>query len=259
MAQDTAPTPCALVVGAGDRPGTGAAIAERAAREGLHVFIAGRTQSKLDALVSHIESVGGTATGIVADCTDATAVEALFEQISASGASLRLAVHNMAAPNIPHGFLKTDADFFSNHWQTSVYAGYLMAQGAIRQMREQDIDAPYGRGTLIFTGASASLRGKARFSAFASAKAGLRNMAQAVAREFGPEDIHVAHVIIDGVIDGQFVRNAGGNLAKLWLKSKGNDGALDPEAIADAFWMLHRQPRNAWTHELDLRPFKEDW
>ena len=155
-------------------------------------------------------------------------------------------------------YFKTDADFFANHWRTSTYAGYLIGQGAIRQMLEQDEDEHFGRGTLIFTGASASLRGKAKFSAFASAKSGLRTMAQSIAREFGPQGIHVAHVIIDGVIDGQFVRNAGGNLAKLWIKSKGSDGALDPQAIADAFWMIHLQPRSAWMHEMDLRPFKED-
>jgi len=250
---------CALIVGAGDRPGTGAAIAARAAREGLHVFIAGRTQEKLDALVTHIEAEGGAASAVVADCTDAEAVDALFARIAAHGAPLRLAVHNMAAPNMPHGFLKTDADFFANHWRTSTYAGYLIGQGTIRQMLEQDEDEHFGRGTLIFTGASASLRGKAKFSAFASAKSGLRTMAQSIAREFGPQGIHVAHVIIDGVIDGQFVRNAGGNLAKLWIKSKGSDGALDPEAIADAFWAIHRQPRSAWTQEMDLRPFKEEW
>lgn len=244
------------MAGAGARQGVGGAIATLAAKSGLHVFIAGRTQSKLDALVADIEADGGTATGVVADCTQPKDVAALFKQIAQHGLPLRFAVHNMAAPNLPTAFLDTDLEFFQTHWQRSTLAGFVIGQAVVRHMLTQK--GPH-RGTLIFTGASGSLRGKAKFAAFASAKAGLRNMAQAIAREFGPEGIHVGHVVIDGIIDGQFVRDAAGDMAKKWLKSKGENGALKPDQIAKAFWMLHTQELSAWTHELDLRPYKEDW
>lgn len=247
---------CALVVGAGARQGVGGAVATLAAKNGLHVFIAGRTQSKLDALVADIQAEGGTATGVVADCTQPGDVDALFQQIAQHEQPLRFAVHNMAAPNLPTGFLDTSSEFFETHWRRSVFAGYNVGQAVVRQMLTQQ--GPH-RGTLVYTGASGSLRGKAKFAAFASAKAGLRAMAQSIAREFGPQGIHVGHVVIDGIIDGQFVRDAGGDLAKTWLESKGKDGSLKPDEIAKAFWMLHSQELSAWTHELDLRPFKEDW
>lgn len=247
---------CALIAGAGARNGVGGAVAVLAAKNGLHVFIAGRTQSKLDALVDVIQAEGGTATGMVADCTQAGDVAALFEHIAGHGQPLAFAVHNMAAPNLPTAFLDTDVEFFQTHWQRAALAGFLIGQATVRQMLTQK--GPH-RGTLIFTGASGSLRGKEKFASFAAAKAGLRAMSQSIAREFGPQGIHVGHVVIDGIIDGQFVRDAGGNLAKMWLKSKGKDGALKPDEIAKAFWMLHTQERSAWTHELDLRPYKEDW
>ncbi len=234
--------------------GVGAAVSVLAASHGLHVFVVGRTQSKLDKIVEEIEAGGGAATAVVADCTDADEIQAVFEQIAASGQPLCFAVHNMAAPNMPTEFLKTDIEFFETHWRRATFGGFLAAQAVVKQMMKQK---GMHRGTLIFTGASGSLRGKAKFSAFAAAKAGLRAMAQSIAREFGPEGIHVGHVIIDGIIDGQFVRDAGGNLANMWIKSKGKDGSLKPDEIAKAYWMLHEQERSAWTHELDLRPYNE--
>lgn len=247
---------CALVAGAGARQGVGGAVAMLAAQNGLHVFIVGRTQSKLDALVAAIKADGGDATAVVADCTQSRDVDTLFKQIVQYGEPLRFAVHNMAAPNLPTAFLDTDIEFFQTHWQRSTLAGFLIGQAVVRQMLSQDGSH---RGTLIFTGASGSLRGKDKFAAFASAKAGLRAMAQSISREFGPDGIHVGHVVIDGIIDGQFIRDAGGNLAKMWLKSKGRSGSIKPDEIAKAFWMLHTQHLSAWTHELDLRPFKEAW
>ena len=247
---------CAVILGAGAREGVGAAVAVLAAKNGLHVFIVGRTRAKLDKLVEEIQTDGGQATAVVADCTDPDDIEGVFKQIADHGQPLRFAVHNMAAPNMPTAFLKTDIEFFETHWRRATFGGFLAAQATVKQMLKQKGEH---RGTLIFTGASGSLRGKAKFSAFAAAKAGLRAMAQSIAREFGPEGIHVGHVIIDGIIDGQFVRDAGGTLARAWIKSKGKDGALKPDEIAKAFWMLHMQDRSAWTFELDLRPFKEDW
>lgn len=246
----------AVILGAGARVGTGAAVSVLAAKNGLHVFIVGRTQAKLDKLVAEIQNDGGQATAVVADCTDPDDINRVFKQIAGHGQPLRFAVHNMAAPNLPTEFLNTDTEFFETHWRRATFGGFLVGQAVVRQMLKQDGDH---KGTLIFTGASGSLRGKAKFAAFASAKAGLRAMAQSIAREFGPQGIHVGHVVIDGIIDGQFVRDAGGNLAKMWIKSKGEDGALNPDEIAKAFWMLHEQQRSAWTHELDLRPFKEDF
>ena len=247
---------CAVILGAGARAGVGGALSALAARNGLHVFVVGRTQAKLDALVRGIEADGGQATAVPADCSQAKDIESVFEQIAASGMPLRFAVHNMAAPNMPTPFLDTDITFFETHWRRSTFAGFLSAQAVVRQMLGQS--GPH-RGTLIFTGASGSLRGKKNFAAFASAKAGLRAIAQSVAREFGSQGIHVAHVVIDGVIDGQFVRDAAGDRAEAWLASKGEDGGLKPDEIAKAFWMLHTQERSAWTQELDLRPYREDW
>lgn len=247
---------CAVILGAGARQGIGGAVSVLAASHGLHVFVVGRTQSKLDALVAEIQDTGGSATGLVADCTQAEDIETVFAQIKVSGMPLRFAVHNMAAPNLPTPFLQTDVEFYETHWRRSTFSGFLAGQAVVKQMLEQD--GPH-RGTLIFTGASGSLRGKDKFSAFASAKAGLRAMAQSIAREFGPQGIHVGHVVIDGVIDGQFVRDAAGQMAEDWLASKGEQGSLKPDQIVKAFWMLHEQDISAWTHELDLRPYKEDW
>lgn len=247
---------CAVILGAGARAGTGGAVAALAARKGLHVFIVGRTRDKLDRLAADIEREDGQATPVAADCTHPDGIGKVFKQIVASGLPLRLAVHNMAAPNLPTGFLDTDLEFFETHWRRSTLAGYLAGQAAVKQMLTQD--GPH-RGTLIFTGASGSMRGNKGFAAFAAAKAGLRAMAQSIAREFGPQGIHVGHIIIDGIIDGQFVRDAGGDVAEQWLESRGKDGNLDPDHIAQAFWAMHSQPLTAWTHELDIRPYKENW
>jgi len=160
-------------------------------------------------------------------------------------------VFNAAERNLPTRFLSTTPEFVEQMWRVCCFGGFLVGQEAIRHM------LPQQRGTLLFTGASASLRGRPQFGAFAAAKAGLRAHAQAMAREFGPKGIHVAHVVVDGVVAGDRAAKFGYGVGKALLLSKGEDGALQPEAIAEAYWQLHLQHRSAWTHELDLRPFKE--
>jgi NAD(P)-dependent dehydrogenase (short-subunit alcohol dehydrogenase family) len=134
-------------------------------------------------------------------------------------------------------------------WEMACFAGFLMGRESARVM------LPRGRGTILFTGASASLRGRDGFSAFAGAKAGLRALAQSMARELAPRGIHVAHAVIDGAIDTAFIRDTFPERYAL----KDRDGILNPDHIAESYWMLHCQPRDAWTHELDLRPWTESW
>ncbi len=244
---------CAIVIGVGARQGIGAAIAVRAAREGLHVFVAGRTASSLERIVRGIAGDGGTATAVVCDSTRQEDLEQLFAQVGER--PLRLVVYNVGR-NIPAPFLQSDTTLVEGHWRRCVLGATLTGQQAVRRMLAQG--EPDGhRGTILYTGASASLRGKPMFAAFAAAKAGARAMAQSMAREFGPQGIHVAHVVIDGVVDGDIVRSVGGPLGRLLIRNKGADGALLPDAVADTFWAVHAQQRSAWTHEVDLRPYAE--
>lgn len=246
--------PIAIVLGVGARQGIGAATAIAAARAGMHVFLAGRTAEKLTHIANVIEGSGGQATAVVTDSTNAMDIKRLFKQACGTGGRLQLVVYNVGR-NLPASFMESSTKIIEDHWRRCVLGGTLAGQAAIRQMLEQN-NGPTGRGTIIYTGASASLRGKPLFAAFASAKAGLRNMSQAMAREFGPKGIHVAHVVVDGLVDGAVVRSIG-PFGKLLLKRKGPDGALKPDAIAAAFLALHAQTSSAWTHELDLRPYKE--
>ena len=238
----------AIVVGVGAEAGLGARLCERFAREGLHVLAAGRTAGRVEALAEKIRASGGLATGVGTDTTSESDVLRLFERADALGpGSLALVAFN-AGNNAMKDFLDMDARFFEDTWRVACFGGFLVGREAARRMVAQ------GRGTLVFTGASASLRGRPPFGAFASAKAGLRAIAQTMARGYGPRGVHVAHVVIDGGIAGE-------RLARFadFVAAKGEDGLLDLDAIADAFWMLHRQHRTAWTHELDLRPFKESF
>lgn len=248
----------AVVIGVGARQGLGAAAAVLIAQKGLHVFLVGRTQTKLDAVAAEIRATGGQASTVVADCTQEESIAGLFEQVKDHGLPLRLVIYNMATPNAPIPFQQTDIEFMESRWRHIVYGGFLAGQAAIRQMLAQEEDAESEhRGSLIYTGASASLRGKPMFAAFASAKAGLRALTQSMAREFGPQGIHVAHLVIDGLVDGAIVRNVGGLLGRLVIKARGEDGVLKPDEVAKAFWHLHSQKRSAWTQEMDLRPYKE--
>ena len=237
-----------LVVGAGAISGIGGAIARLFASRGYHVVVAGRTRSKLNDIVDCISSEGGSAEAVVADVTSQDDQAILFEVVADSGHPLAGVVYN-AGSNFPIKFSELTPSQFDEFWRIGCYGAFLTARLALPVLSNQ------GRGSLFFTGASASLRGRPHFAHFAVAKAGLRNLAQALAREYGPQGVHVAHVIIDGVVNGDIVR---GRFAD-YLESLGDDGALDPEAIAEAFWALHIQPASAWTHELDLRPYKEAW
>lgn len=239
----------AVVVGVGAERGLGAALCRRFAAEGYHVLVAGRTAAKVDEVARAIQKSGGRATAVVTDVTSERDVLALFDVAMAGkegAAPADLIVYN-AGNNRRLNLVDTSAETFEEFWRVGCFGGFLVAREAARRL------APLGRGTVIFTGASASLRGRPGFAHFAAAKAGLRAVAQSMAREFGPLGIHVAHVVVDGAIDGERIRSALPQLAK----ERGEDGLLDIDAIAENYWHLHRQPRSAWTHEIDLRPFKE--
>ena len=245
--QDTRPK-AALVFGAGALPGIGAAVAQRVAEGGLTVYVTGRNLEKLQASVSVIEAAGGKAKAVQVDASDRDQVDAAFAQVDADGFCLDLVVHNVGT-NRPGGFLDIKPEHLEKSWRADCLSGFYVGQAAVKVFQ------PRGEGTLIFTGASASMRGKAMFAQFASVKAGLRAVAQSMAREFGPKGIHVAHVVVDGMVDGNRLRT----LAPAWLEQQGEQGALDPAAIAQSYWQLYKQHKTAWTHELDLRPFKENW
>ncbi len=236
----------AIVVGVGPERGLGAALARCFARHGLHVFIAGRSEDKLQTVVAQIQSAGGSATPVVADATVEQDVSQLFDVVRARGDVIEVAAYNVDS-NIPAPFLETGVDTFTALWQQNCLGAFLFAQQVVRVMQAQQ------QGTLFFTGATGSLRAKPPFTAFASAKAGLRALAQGLAREFSPQGVHVVHSIIDGVIDGDRARNQ----FPEYVKAKGEDGLLQLEAIAQTYWAMHQQHPSAWTHELDLRPFKE--
>ena len=236
----------ALVVGVGPSAGLGAALARRFAVAGLNVFVAGRTAANLEQVCNEIGAAGGRATPVVADATVEDDVSRMVEAADFGGVSLELVVYN-AGNNRRRPLLEMDAAFFEGMWRTGCFGGFLVGREAARRM------IPRERGTIMFTGATASIRSRPPFTAFAAAKAGLRAVAQGMAREFGPRGIHVGHIVIDGAIGGDKIMR---NLPEL-AAAKGVDGLLGLDAIAEAFWQLHLQPRSAWTHELDLRPFKE--
>src|SRR5262245_15568079 len=238
---------CAVVVGVGPEAGLGGALCKRFAREGLHVLIAGRTADKLERVAATIAAAGGRATAVVTDTTVEADVVRLFERAAGTG-PIELVAFN-AGNNRLGNFLEMDATFFTDVWRVACFGGFLVGREAGRRM------VPQGRGTIVFTGATASIRSRPPFIAFASAKAGLRAIAQGMARELGPQGIHVGHVIIDGGIDGERLRT----LLPGFVAATGDDGLLGIDAIADAYWFLHTQHRTAWTHELDLRPFKEQF
>ncbi|SIO10468.1 short chain dehydrogenase [Parasphingorhabdus marina DSM 22363] len=237
----------AIIVGAGASNGVGGALARQFASQGLHAIIAGRTEEKVQKIAEEISADGGSAEGVRVDVTseeDQDALFALAAERGPIGAVLYNAGNNAIIP-----FEQLDAKTLEDFWRVGCFGAFLTAKRAIPVLRDQ------GKGSLFFTGASGSMRGKPNFAHFASMKAGLRMLAQSLAREFGPHGVHVAHFVIDGVIDGDMVRSRFGE----FLEQLGEDGCLRPEAIAEAFWHVHIQHRSAWTHELDLRPFKENW
>ena len=237
-----------VIAGAGAPNGVGGAIARRFAAEGFHVLISGRTLAKVSAAVEQISAGGGSAEALAVDVTSASDQDALFARVAELGAPVAAVIFN-AGGNLPVPFSDLTEAQFEEFWRIGCYGAFLTAKRAMPLLAAQ------GSGSMLFTGASASMRGRPLFGHFASSKAALRNLAQALAREFGPQGVHVAHVVVDGIINGDIVQGRFGE----YLESLGEDGALEPDAVADAFWMLHAQHRSAWTHELDLRPFKENW
>jgi len=235
-----------LVVGAGDA--TGGAIARRFAREGYVACVTRRHVDKLAALVAAIEAEGGSAHAFGSDARKEEEVVALFAQIEKEIAPVEVAVFNIGA-NVRFPITETTARVYYKVWEMGCFGGFLVGREAAKAM------LPRGRGSIFFTGATASLRGREGFAAFAGAKHALRALAQSMARELGPKGIHVAQIIVDGAIDTGFIRE---NFPERYAL-KDRDGIVDPEAIAESYWQLHRQPRNAWTHELDLRPWIEPW
>ncbi len=236
----------AVVLGVGPEQGLGAALAKRFAAEGLHVFIAGRSESKLEKVAQSINRNGGSSTAVITDGSVEHDIAHLFETVMLKDSVVDIAACTVDS-NISIPFLETDIETFTKLWTQNCLVGFLFGREAVKAMVKQQ------RGTLFFTGATASLRAKPPFTSFAAAKAGLRALAQGMAREFCPQGIHIVHIIIDGVIDGERARQQ----FPEFVEVKGKDGLLQLDAIADTYWAVHCQHPSAWTHELDLRPYKE--
>lgn len=238
----------ALIIGAG--ADTGGAIARAFASEGYHACLTRRPRNMdaLETLAQSIREAGGAATPYGVDARDEEEMAALVSRIEAEIGPIEVCVFNIGA-NVRFDLADTTPRVFRKVWEMACYAGFLTAHTVLPLMVER------GRGTFIFTGATASVRGAAGFSAFSSAKAGLRNLAQSAAREFGPKSVHVAHVIIDGMIDSNFIRENVPGVDSL----REEDRILNPDHIARNYVQLHQQPRDAWTFELDLRTYRESW
>ena len=235
-----------LVIGAGDA--TGGAIARRFAREGYIACVTRRSADKLQPLVEQIKAEGGQAYAFGSDARKEDEMIALVETIERDIAPIEVAVFNIGA-NVRFGITETTSRVYQKVWEMACFGGFLMGREVTKVM------LPRARGTIIFTGATASLRGREGFAAFAGAKHALRALAQSMARELWPKGIHVAHPVIDGAIDTEFIRS---NFRERYAQ-KAEDGILNPDHIADAYWQIHQQPRDAWTHETELRPWLETW
>jgi NAD(P)-dependent dehydrogenase (short-subunit alcohol dehydrogenase family) len=235
----------AWIVGVGPSAGLGAALARRFANGGAQVLLTGRNEARLRSVAAEIAELGGRSSALPGDISIPAEVTRLAATVREAG-RLRAAIFN--AGNMVRGnALDVTPEQFESAWRGSAYAGFLFVRAALPLLLES------GGGSLLLTGATASVRGGAAFIAFASAKAALRSLAQSAAREYGPQGVHVAHVVIDGGIDGERLRASSPER----IAAAGDDGLLHPDAIAESYWHLHQQPRSAWTHELDLRPFKE--
>jgi NAD(P)-dependent dehydrogenase (short-subunit alcohol dehydrogenase family) len=236
----------ALVVGAGD--GLGSAVARRFARAGFHAAVVRRRGNELAPLVAAIEAAGGRASAFGVDARREDEVVDLFDRIERDLGPVEVAVHNIGA-NVAFPIRETTVRKYTKVWEMGCLSGFLVGREAARRM------VPRGCGTILFTGATASVRGRAQLAAFAGAKHALRALAQSMARELGPEGIHVAHVVVDGAIDMPWIRE---NFPDL-VAQRPEDGLLRPDAIAESYFALHQQPRSAWTFEMDLRPWVEPW
>lgn len=238
----------AIVIGVGAETGVGGALCRRFAKEGLHVLVGGRTPAKIELVAESLRKQGGEATSVEIDATRGEDIARIFDAAEKAGGVPELVVYN-AGNNQFSGLLEMSDDFFEDVWRVCCFGGFLTGREAAKRM------IPAGGGSLLFTGATASVRARPPFMAFASAKAALRAVAQGIAREFGPQGLHVGHVVVDGVIDGDTV-----NERMPAIKERlGAEGMLQVDDIASTFWMLHTQPKSAWTQELDIRPFKESF
>jgi NAD(P)-dependent dehydrogenase (short-subunit alcohol dehydrogenase family) len=237
--------PVALIAGAGD--GLGAAIARRFAREGFHV-VAVRRRGDLGRLTSAIASEGGIATGIHADMREEAEVQDLVRRVEEEIGPIGVAVFNVGA-NVRFPILETTSRVYRKVWEMCAFGGFLFGREIVARM------LPRGEGTILFTGATASVRGGSGFAAFAGGKHALRALAQSMAREVGPLGIHVAHIVIDGPIDNDNTRRVFPEA----FSSRPADGIIPPEAIAEIYWHIHCQPKAAWTFETDVRSYVEPW
>lgn len=235
----------AVIIGVGPVEGLGARLCQRFAAEGLHVILAGRTGEALESLVKRIRDDGGQATSVVADATREEDVLQLFD---VAGNDVDLAIYN-AGNNTPGRIVDMESSYFEKAWRVGCYGGFVFGREAVRRM------LPRGGGTLLFTGASASLRGRPGFGAFNAAKAALRTLAQAMAKEYAGEGVHVGHVVIDGAIGGDKIKEA----VPEYAEKLGEAGLISLDGIVDGYVFLYRQPPRAWTFELDLRTSKEQW
>jgi len=230
----------AVVLGVG--PGLGAAVAHRFAREGFVVGLMARSSEQLTQIQSEIEQSGGKALSVSVDATDAASVKAAFEEVSSQLGSPEVFVYNAGAFKMA-GILELTPEQFEQNWKVNCFGAFLAVQQVLPAMVER------GRGTILLTGATAAVRGSAKFAALAVGKFGLRALAQSLAREFGSQGIHVAHIIIDGMINTPRVR--------AMASEREEHSLLSPEAIAQTYWQLYQQDATAWTLELDLRPAVE--
>lgn len=241
-------SPAAVIIGAGDA--TGGAIARAFAAEGLTACVNRRSRNaeQLEKLAQSIRDNGHKARAFPGDARDEAEIVALFDRVEAEVGPIEVAVFNIGA-NVQFPIVETTTRVYTKVWEMACLGGFLMGREAARHM------IPRGRGTILFTGATASIRGGSGYAAFSGAKAALRMLAQSMARELGPKGIHVAHTVIDGGIDTEFIKGR----HPAFDEAKAAELILSPEAIAANYVMLHKQPRSAWTHELDLRPWGEKW
>lgn len=237
--------PIALIVGAGDH--LGSAIARRFAKEGFHI-VATRRRGDLSQLEQDVTALGAGITAMHSDAREEDQVMQLIEEVESRLGPIEVCVFNIGG-NVRYGITETSAQVYRKVWEMCSFAGFLVGREVSKRMLTRQ------RGSILFTGASASLRGSTGFSAFAGGKHALRALAQSMARELGPQGIHVGHIVVDGIIDN---RNTEAVMPELFA-SKGPDGVIQPDDLAELYWQLHQQPRSAWTFELDARPYKETW
>jgi NAD(P)-dependent dehydrogenase (short-subunit alcohol dehydrogenase family) len=235
----------AVIIGVGPERGLGAQLCKRFSADGLHVFVAGRTAASVDAIANAIRGAGGHATAVVVDATDEQQVVSLFDR---AGGDIDVAIYNVGN-NTPGRILEMTAEYFEESWRVVCFGGFLFGREAVRRM------VPAKRGTLLFTGASASLRGRAGFGAFNSSKGALRNLAQAMAKEYAPDGIHVGHVVIDGPISGEKIFTRWPD----YVAQAGEGALIGIDGIVDAFVYLYKQPLSAWSFVVDVRNSKERW